>query len=317
MRVVGTRKEDSLMLHTLKDIEKCAIGATDGDIGKVKDLYFDDHAWAVRYLVVDTGSWLSGRKVLISPISIQTPDWSAHRLPVAITRDQVKNSPDIDTDKPVSRQHEVDYLGYYGYPNYWGGAGMWGGGMVPMAMVSRLRRPRREAPPTGKRAIDESAKAERARHRDDDPHLRSCEAVVGYHIHATDGEVGHVEGFLIDDETWAIRYLVVNTSNWWLGHKVLIAPQWIERRALVGPDRERRPGPRGGEERARLRPVGRRWTGNARQACTATTVVLRTGRPARRPSARSDHPAPLRARWRTRHRRPHRRASGEAVLRSD
>jgi hypothetical protein len=76
-------------------------------------------------------------------------------------------------------------------------------------------------------AIEESAKAERARHRDDDPNLRSCTAVIGYHIHATDGEVGHVEGFLIDVETWAIRYLVVNTSNWWLGHRMLIAPQWI------------------------------------------------------------------------------------------
>ena len=214
------------MLRSLQDLEKCAIGATDGDIGHTKDLYFDDHAWVVRYLIVDTGSWLSGRKVLISPISIHKPDWPAHRLPAAITRDQVKNSPDIDTDKPVSRQHEVQVLGYYGFPTYWGGAGMWGGAMVPMAMY-----PGYAALPGGaaerEQAIEESAKAERARHRDDDPHLRSCEAVVGYHLHATDGDLGHVEGFLIDDETWAIRYLVVNTSNWWLGHRVLIAPQWI------------------------------------------------------------------------------------------
>ena len=214
------------MLHSLNALEKCTIGATDGDIGQVKDLYFDDQAWAVRYLIVDTKSWLFGRKVLISPISIRNPDWPAHRLAAAITQDKVRNSPDIDTDKPVSRQHEAEYLGYYGYPNYWGGTGMWGGGMFPMAMY-----PGFAALPGGEaereRAIEEDAKAERARHRDDDANLRSCAAVVGHHIHATDGEVGHLEGFLIDDETWAIRYLVVNTSNWWLGHKVLIAPQWV------------------------------------------------------------------------------------------
>lgn len=214
------------MLRTLEDFEKCSIGASDGDIGRVKDLYFDDRAWAVRYLIVDTGSWLSGRMVLISPISILKPDWPAHRLPAAITQDQVKNSPDIDTDKPVSRQHEAQYLGYYGYPNYWGGVGLWDAGMVPMAMV-----PGYAALPGAaaerEQAIEEGEKAERERHRDDDPHLRSCTALIGYRIHATDGEVGHVEGFLIDDETWAIRYLVVNTSNWWLGHKVLITPQWV------------------------------------------------------------------------------------------
>lgn len=214
------------MLHSLNAFEKCVIGATDGDVGRVKDLYFDDQAWTIRYLIVDTGSWLSGRMVLISPISIHELDWSAHRLAATMTRDQVESSPDIDTDKPVSRQHEVQYLGYYGYPIYWDDAGMWGGDMTPMAMA-----PGYDGLPGGPaeraQATAESAEAERARHRDDDPHLRSCAAVVGYHIQATDGEVGHVEGFLVDDETWAIRYLVVNTSNWWLGHKVLIAPQWI------------------------------------------------------------------------------------------
>lgn len=215
------------MLRSLNELQKCAIGATDGDVGKVKDYYFDDHDWVVRYLIVDTGSWLASRKVLISPISIQKPDWAAQSLPVAITKEQVKNSPDIDTEQPVTRQHEALYLGYYGYPTYWGSTGLWGGGMVPMAMY-----PGYAGLPGGitgrDQAIEEGAKAERARHRDDDPHLRSCKAVIGYHIHATDGEVGHVDELLVDEETWAIRYLVVNTSNWWVGHKVLIAPQWID-----------------------------------------------------------------------------------------
>jgi hypothetical protein len=214
------------MLRNLKDIEKCAIGATDGDIGRVKDLYFDDHAWTIRYLVVDTGTWLAERRVLVSPIALLKPDWAAHRLPAAITRDQVAHSPDIDTEQPVTRQHELRYLGYYGYPSYWDGAGLWGGGMIPFAML-----PGQAELPLGAAARERAiagAEAERERHRDNDPHLRSCAAVVGYHLQVTDGEVGHVEGFLIDDETWAIRYLVVNTSNWWVGHKVLIAPQWVQ-----------------------------------------------------------------------------------------
>jgi hypothetical protein len=213
------------MLRTLPDFEKCAIGASDGDIGRVKDLYFDDLSWVIRYLIVDTGSWLASRKVLISPIAIRKPEWSKHLLPVAITRSQVENSPDIDTNQPVGRQHESRYLGYYGYPNYWGGTGLWGAGMYPFAMASAAA-----DMPMGVAALDgavASGAAQQEHHRKDDPHLRSCEEVVGYHIQAKDGEVGHVEGFLIDEATWAIRYLVVNTSNWWLGHKVLIAPLWI------------------------------------------------------------------------------------------
>lgn len=215
------------MLQSLQDFKKCSIVASDGDVGQVKDLYFDDDSWVIRYLIVETGSWLSERKVLISPISVHEPDWVAHKLRVAITRDQVKNSPDIDTSKPVSRQHEEQYLGYYGYAGYWGDAGLWGGGMVPMAMYPGYAGLAGDAT-TREQALQENAKAERARHRNDDPHLRSCDAVRGYHIQATDGEVGHVDGFLVDDETWAVRYLVVNTSNWWLGHKVLIAPRWID-----------------------------------------------------------------------------------------
>ena len=214
------------MLHSLNALEKCTIGATDGDIGQVKDLYFDDHAWAVRHLIVDTGSWLFGRKVLISPISIRNPDWPAHRLAAAITQNQVRNSPDIDTDKPVSRQHEMDYLGYYGYPAYWDSVGIWGVGSVP-----GMTAPEIGLAPTGVGVLEaeRSIAAERAaaRQRDDDPHLRSCQSVSGYHIKAQDGEIGHVQGWIVDDESWAIRYLVVDTSNWWLGHQVLIAPQWV------------------------------------------------------------------------------------------
>lgn len=213
------------MLRSTKDLENYAINATDGQIGDVSDFYFDDDAWVIRYLVVETGSWLLSRKVLISPMSVHLPHWAEKTLSVSITREQVRNSPDIDTDKPVSRQNEEQHLGYYGYPYYWGGTSMWGESLYPYMAPSHasdsvgwvVRQQNTEA----------CLRAERKLHCNDDPHLRSCQAVIGYHLHTIDGEIGHVAGYLIDDETWAIRYLIVDTSNWWLGHQVLIAPEWI------------------------------------------------------------------------------------------
>ena len=217
------------MLHSMKDLEGYTIGATDGVIGHVTDFYFDDEAWVIRYLVVETGAWLSSRRVLISPIAINEPNWSEKSFPAAITQEQVKNSPNIDTDKPVSRQHEIAYSGYYGYPHYWGGGGFWGNGVYPGMMLwgvgsggmseSLAGRPR-------KSPMEAETDEERRQH--DDPHLRSGNAVVKYDVHATDGDIGHVQGLLIDERSWAIRYLIINTSNWWLGQQVLIAPQWIE-----------------------------------------------------------------------------------------
>jgi hypothetical protein len=207
------------MLRSNQELEKYVIGASDGSVGRVKDFYFDDRRWVVRYLVVDTEAWLPGRKVLISPYSVGVADDKAHVLPVSITKQQVKDSPSIDWEKPVSRQHEIQYLGYYGYPYYWGGAGLWGEGAYPGMMMTGVGYgggdlPYRDAEATEDRAAD--------------PHLRSCEALTKYHVHASDGDIGHVQAFLIDEQSWAIRYVVVNTSNWWVGHAVLIAPEWIE-----------------------------------------------------------------------------------------
>lgn len=217
------------MLRSVKDLEGYAVGATDGHIGHVEDFYFDDRAWVVRYLVVEAGAWLSSRQVLISPIAIGRPDWTERLLHVWLTKEQVKGSPDIDTDKPVSRQHEMAYSSYYGYPNYWGGGGYWGGGMYPNLMLPEEGG---FGSPRAMRLESENAYAradiERSEREGEDPHLRSCREVMKYHIHATDGDIGHVAGMMVDDQTWAIRYLIVDTSNWWLGHQLLIAPQWIE-----------------------------------------------------------------------------------------
>jgi len=193
------------MLKNSGILKGFAIHATDGELGAVSDLYFDDDSWTIRYLTVDTGGWLGGRRVLISPISVRSVDWPGKRLDVALTRKQVENSPDINLHQPVSRQHEAEYFGYYGYPYYWAGTSMWGPGYYP------VETPQPYVAPNG------------------DSHLRSTSAVTGYHIEAGDGEIGHVAGFLVDDAVWAIRYVEVATQNWWPGKKVLISPAWIER----------------------------------------------------------------------------------------
>lgn len=205
------------MLRNVRDLRGFAIHATDGLIGAVDDLYFDDEDWAIRYLVVETGGWLYGRRVLITPAALGHPDWPGKALPVTLTRAQVEGSPDIDTRKPVSRQQEAAYLAYYGYPYYWGGAGLWGmgasaGGLTTEVGFEQEMKDRRDAetePPQ-------------------DTHLRSCESVIGHHVHATDGDIGHVQDMLVDDRHWSISYLIVDTSNWWGGHQVLVAPRWIE-----------------------------------------------------------------------------------------
>jgi hypothetical protein len=203
------------MLTNVAHLKGIAIQATDGPLGTVDQLYFDDETWAIRYVTVDT-DWLGDRKVLISPFSVSGVDWPARRLDVALTKKEVENSPGIDTQRPVSRQYETEYLGYYGYPDYWGGSYLWGSGANPAGFMSRI--------PTAKEAL-----AEKVRRASMDSHLRSTTAVTGYHIEAEDGEIGHVAGFFMDDEAWAIRYIEVATRNWWPGKKVLVSPAWIQK----------------------------------------------------------------------------------------
>ncbi len=215
------------MLHRLEDLDGFAIHTADGDIGETAELYFDDKQWVIRYLVVETGSWLFSKKVLLSPMSITEIHTEAKMLNVSITKEQVKNSPDIDTEKPVSRQYEVEYLGYYGYPFYWGGPNMWASYPSP----HRIAPEHASVTPQPNDGVDQPdlyKDVDAMRYRDHDHHLRSTAVVIGYHLEATDGELGHLQGMLIDTDTWAIRYLIISTSNWWLGHLVLIAPKWIK-----------------------------------------------------------------------------------------
>jgi hypothetical protein len=209
-----------VMLHTLSALDGFSLGAKDGDIGSVEDFYFDDEKWTIRYLAADTGTWLSGRKVLISPTSLGKAEMKHERIPVSLTREQIENCPHIDEHKPISRQYETELHDYYGYPYYWRGPYLWG----PVAYPGALAVP----PPTLKR--DSQAKelnAIRERQRTQDQHLRSTREVTNYYIEASDGEIGHVEDFVLDDGDWAIRYIIVDTRNWWPGKKVLLSPHWI------------------------------------------------------------------------------------------
>ena len=196
-----------------EDLERYAVSATDGDVGTVVNFLLDDERWVVRYLVVETGTFFNERRVLISPISFRRAEWSTHRFEVALTMDKIEKSPSIDTDKPVSRQHELDYHAYYGYPYYWGYSGIWAMGGYPslLAAAQRNDSPAKNSDKSG------------------DVHLRSAKEVRGYDIQGSDGAIGHVDDFIVDDETWEVRYLVVDTSNWWFGKKVLLAPHWANR----------------------------------------------------------------------------------------
>jgi uncharacterized protein YrrD len=228
------------MNRSIVDLQGYRIHATDGDIGRVDEFYFDDDTWTIRYLVVQTGSWLSDRRVLISPISVREADWQNRRIALSLTQDQVRQSPDIDTAKPISRQHEIELKNYYGWQSYyWMGPEIWGGGTIPGVLWSGLP----PALPTVDETTGEEQKSSEGKETRD-THLRSTKEVIGYSLHAKDGEIGHVQDFLFEEESWRIQYMVVDTSNWWFGKKVTISPNavgsvnWAERQVHVGLNRE-------------------------------------------------------------------------------
>lgn len=201
-----------MRLRRTKDLDGYTIGAIDTDIGSVCDFYFDDHLWTIRYIVVATGIIFSGRKVLISPLALQRPALSPLHIYVNLTREQVQNSPSIELHKPISRQREAEHHRHFGWPYYWEGSDVWGSWPTPQELA--------HAPRSGSKTAMKDLSS--------DPHLRSTHEVRGYHMEATDGEIGHLEDFLFDDETWEIRYVIVDTKNWWPGKKVLLRPQWIK-----------------------------------------------------------------------------------------
>lgn len=208
------------MLRSVHDLTRMTIGAQDGEIGRVVDVYFTDDDRTLRYLVADTGKWLSGRQVLITPISVRGVEPEQHRIDVSLSREQIENSPSIDTAKPVSRQHETAIYTYYGYPYYWSGPQAWGTVAVPREVATAL------ADDTVRRELKRQEVQER---EGQDPHLRSAGTLTGYHVEATDGPIGHVQDFLYDEDTWCMRFVIVNTRNWLPGRHVIIPIEWMSR----------------------------------------------------------------------------------------
>jgi len=225
------------MLRNASTLHGYGIAARDGRLGVVTDLLFEDNSWLIRWLVVDTGVWLPGRKVLLPTLALGDVDAETREFAVRLTMDEVKASPDYDTERPVSRQVETDIYDFYGWRPYWDpslymdgfGGGYGGGAIMPMPSPGSARR-------------EEDIEA--AERDGGDPHLRSIDAITGYHIHATDGEIGHIKDFLVEDVDWSIHHLVVDTRNWWPGNKVLIAPRsvrdvdWQDHQVNLDVDRE-------------------------------------------------------------------------------
>jgi sporulation protein YlmC with PRC-barrel domain len=208
------------MLQVESAIKGYAIAASDGQIGAVSDVLFDDQTWTVRWLVIDTGAWLPGRKVLIHPSAIGHADHERHQLSVTLTKTQVEGSPSIFLDQPVSRQMELHLYDYYCWDAGWGDSYF---AASPHAIAAPFTAPPTSSGTTGREPVGQKPNDE------EDPHLRSIAAITGYHIQATDGEIGHVEDFLVDDAKWGIRYLIIDTKNWWPGQHVLISPYAVRK----------------------------------------------------------------------------------------
>lgn len=219
------------MLRNLAQPEGYRLTALDGEIGRCRDFLFDDHRWTVRYMVADTGGWLVGRKVLISPVFLLLPDWETGRFPIRMTRRQIEDSPSLDSDAPVSRRYERAYHEFLSSPYYWMGNGLWGNYPYPgMLAVPQQRGELPEAPDA----------------EPDATHVRSAREVTGYSVMASDGgKVGTVEDFLVEDSNWVLRYLVVDRSWLPFSKKVLVGTDWIEdvdwadQRIRVGLDEDR------------------------------------------------------------------------------
>jgi uncharacterized protein YrrD len=201
-------KED-IMLHSIQQRYGEKLRATDGEIGHVRDFYFDDKTWTIRYLVADTGGWLTGRQVLISPQALGHLYPNGKVLLVNLTREQIEKSPSIDEHKPVSRQHEEEYHRYYGYPYYAETWPLWGLATYPVV-----------APPPPATA---------AKTHGVDSHLRSTRVVKGYKVKASDGAIGEVADFLISGRNWVLREMLVESGHWYSGKGIHIPTENISR----------------------------------------------------------------------------------------
>ncbi len=199
------------MLYNANDLRGFKLEALDGDIGQCEDFLFDDEHWTIRYMDARAGNWFTGTRVLISPVALREPDWEGQRFPVNLSREQIKDSPAITEDQPISRRYEASYYQYYGYGYYWLGNDVWGAGASPYLLQDDVLAQQIEPPqPEG------------------DKHLRSLKEVTDYSVTIDDERIGKVDGFLVEDSTWALRYLIADTGKWLSHHRVVLPPSLIK-----------------------------------------------------------------------------------------
>lgn len=216
------------MLQKATELLGTTVMAADGDVGEIDDLYFDDQRWGLRYLVVKTGSWFDQRKVLVSPYALRS-DSSRTQLKLDLTREQVRNAPEIDTDQPVSRRQEIAHARHFQYPFYWTGPNLWGMGgepvmvnAVPYGLASRERLDHR-----ADQLEDEAASARAEQEAIDECHVRSCREVCRYEASALDNRAGKIDDLLIDDQDWHVESLVIDTTRWLPGGKVAVTTSHV------------------------------------------------------------------------------------------
>lgn len=191
------------MLHSLETLFGSSVIATDGEIGKVYNFLFDDASWMIRYVMVDVRHWLNRRDVLLAVTALDQPDWDKRTVHVHLTKEQVRHGPDVDSHKPVSRQQEIAMREFYGWPAYWSDSAE----HIPIPVTAGRRFPVRE---------------------EDDPHLRSTDAVTGYTVCGNGGEIGRLRNFIVDQDSWHIGYLEVQTGDWLLRRSVLFPSRWVK-----------------------------------------------------------------------------------------
>ncbi len=193
-------------IRKVRSLKGLKLKARDGDVGALKQVFFDDRDWTVRYLVVSTGVWFMGRDVLISPKSVIEVDQETDSLVVALSCQQIKDSPELSAGDTPSREYEEGFHDYYGLEPYW---------LNDPALGVMLSADAVEAPAAGASPPPAAQ-------------LRSSDQMIGYVIQARDGDIGKVSDFLVDDEVWNVRYLEVDTGKWLAGRRVLLAPAWVD-----------------------------------------------------------------------------------------
>jgi uncharacterized protein YrrD len=208
------------MLHYLESLTGSSVIATDGEMGRVSDFLFDDQSWMIRYLAVEVGSWLNRRAVLLAITALEQPDWVRKTFRVNLMKEQVRDSPEVDTEKPVSRQQEIAMREYFGWRTDWADSEFGSFSSLPAG---------REYP----------------MHTKEDSHLRSVWQLTGYEVWATDSEIGRLEGFIVDDASWHLGYLDVKAGDWLHNRPVLVPTSsvtfvsWADHRVNLRQARER------------------------------------------------------------------------------